>query len=53
MERTITIVGTGMLSTKPDYIHINMIMEAYDKEYGLALKKAKSSYRLLVKFFLP
>lgn len=41
MERTITIVGTGMLSTKPDYIHINMIMEAYDKEYGLALKKGK------------
>ena len=40
MNRTITVKGTGKVSTKPDQVVLSMTLETTHKEYDQAMKIA-------------
>ena len=47
MSRTITIKGSGSVSTKPDYVIITLTLEAKDKQYEKAMHQASEQIRQL------
>jgi hypothetical protein len=47
MQKTIQVTGHARLRIKPDYMYIHMTIEAYDKEYDLALKRGKKQLAMV------